>query len=161
MDRMEGIKCPFHGIESLGHFPSGIELDRMDEMDCATEGNLKENFQEMKWECDVLERKTGGASMLIVDKMALGLDHIHPALIRGALEQTRWEQVWMLGLDLALTAWAEWLYHMLCSITTKHQNNSVLPGFETWHFLCTFEYIGPIQYIGLLSFSQTNQLYYS
>uniref|UniRef100_A0A8C5RDA7 Heteroous nuclear ribonucleoprotein M n=1 Tax=Laticauda laticaudata TaxID=8630 RepID=A0A8C5RDA7_LATLA len=91
MNKMGGMEGPFTGMESLGRFPSGMNLGRMSEMDRAIGGGFERDFPRNEMGMprsfgDTLERGIGGggggATIPAIDRMAPGLDRMASSIDR-------------------------------------------------------------------------------
>ncbi|XP_063002956.1 heterogeneous nuclear ribonucleoprotein M-like [Elgaria multicarinata webbii] len=90
MSKMGGMEGAFSGMESLGRFPSGMNLGRMSEMDRAIGGGFERDFPRNEMGMprsfgDTLDRGIGGgagASLPAIDRMAPGLDRMATGIDR-------------------------------------------------------------------------------
>ncbi|XP_032094940.1 heterogeneous nuclear ribonucleoprotein M isoform X1 [Thamnophis elegans] len=91
MNKMGGMEGPFSGMESMGRFPSGMNIGRMSEMDRAIGGGFERDFPRNEMGMprsfgDTLERGIGGggggATIPAIDRMAPGLDRMASSIDR-------------------------------------------------------------------------------
>ncbi|XP_070599951.1 heterogeneous nuclear ribonucleoprotein M [Erythrolamprus reginae] len=91
MNKMGGMEGPFSGMESLGRFPSGMNISRMSEMDRAIGGGFEREFPRNEMGMprsfgETLERGIGGgggaATIPAIDRMAPGLDRMASSIDR-------------------------------------------------------------------------------
>ncbi|XP_044274943.1 heterogeneous nuclear ribonucleoprotein M isoform X2 [Varanus komodoensis] len=91
MSKMGGMEGPFSGMESLGRFPSGMNLSRMSEMDRAIGGGFERDFPRNEMGMprsfgETLDRGIGGGggatSIPAIDRMAPGLDRMATSIDR-------------------------------------------------------------------------------
>ncbi|XP_060088617.1 heterogeneous nuclear ribonucleoprotein M [Heteronotia binoei] len=90
MNKMGGMEGPFTGMDSLGRFPSGMNIGRMSEMDRAIGGSFERDFPRNEMGMprtfgDTLERGIGaggGAAIPTIDRMAPGIDRMATGMDR-------------------------------------------------------------------------------